>query len=331
MHGLTRCADVLDSRLGSSRLARTSLLFAAGLVCALAAFEMVASRRIAAAGGANVIGGEVAELERYVQAEDTSVERVYVGDSVARQFFPPGREPDARVRFLTSNATIALAGNYYLLEEAFRSWPRVRDIVLVARPEMLQVNLDPPYTADYFSGYFHSPAQIAELWRVKRDPQLTWSMISRSALPSTLAVNSAWRRQPKGFTVPVPGFARTSVAAVREVTLSVVAAHFLERMRALAATRGGTVRVIPVPMADDQPWEDPQHIFSAPIMYIGRESFVDAIHLGPFGSRSVHWCVGSSIARRFAERYGISADLPQQPPQLNDVCEPPDRPFRIVR
>jgi hypothetical protein len=314
-----------------TRLWRTAAFFGVGLVISLGLFESVAARRIAAAGGANVIGGEVAELRRITAQPDARVERVYVGDSVARQFFPPGQEPGPAMRFLTSNATISLAGNYYLLEDAFRAWPNARDIVLLARPEMLQVNLDPPFTADYFSGYFHSPAEIAELWRVKQDPQLTWSMISRFVLPATLAVNSAWRRQPQGFTAVVPGFSRTSVAEVRAVTLSVVAEHFLARMRTLAATRGGTVRVVPVPMPDDQPWEDPQQIFSDPIMYLGREAFVDAIHLGQMGGTSVHWCVGSAISRRFAERFGLTSDLPTQSFRLHDVCEDPARPFRVVR
>jgi hypothetical protein len=86
-----------------------------------------------------------------------------------------------------------------------------------------------------------------------------------------------------------------------------------------------------VPMPEDQPWEDPQAIFSAPIMYIGREAFVDAIHLGQLGGSSVHWCVGSAIARRFAERYALVADLPAGASRLNDVCEDPAHPIRIIR
>ena len=312
------------------RLAATSALFTIGAVLVLSLFERIAHQRIVDAQGENIVGADVYDVVmRRATAPGPDVERVYIGDSVARQFFPAGQEPNPRLRFLTSNATIGLAGNYYILEDAFRLLPKARDIVLIARPELLKVDLDPPFTSDYFSGFFHTPARIAEVWRVKRDPQLTVSQISRFLLPSTLMINSAWRQQPRGFHATVPGFEQRSRAGAHDVELSVTGAYFLGRMRALAASRGGTLRVISVPLPDDQQWSDPAGYFTGPFMFVERRAFGDAVHVSTL-ENGVHWCVGATIAKRFAERYGLSADLPVHEPVLNNICEDPARPFRII-
>lgn len=311
------------------RLVFTGLLFLSGLALVLAQFESVAHQRIVDAGGANIIGADVYAVLQRVSVPGPEVERVYVGDSVGRQFFPAGQEPNPRLRFLTSNATIGLAGNYYMLEEVFRVSPKARDIVLVARPELLKGNLDPPFTSDYFSGFFHTPAQIAEMWRVKHDPRLTVSQVSRWLLPSTLMINSAWRQQPRGFHATVPGFERRSRAGTFDIELSTTGAYFLKRMRALAESRGGTLRVISVPMPDDQVYADPLKVLTEPITYVERGAFGDGVHVSTLAN-GVHWCVGATIARRFAEAYGLSADLPTHEPVLDNICEDPAHPFRII-
>lgn len=312
------------------RLVVTSVLFIAGLSVVLAKFESIAHQRILDAGGENIVGADVYDVVmRRATVPGPDVERVYIGDSVGRQFFPAGQEPNARLRFLTSNATIGLAGDYYILEDAFRLLPKARDIVLIARPELLKVNLDPPFTSDYFSGFFHTPARIAEVWRVKHDLQLTASQISRFLLPSTLMINSAWRQQPRGFHATVPGFERRSRAGAHDVELSSTGAYFLGRMRALAAGRGGTLRVISVPLADDQQWSDPGGYFTEPFMFVERGAFGDAVHVSTLAN-GVHWCVGATIAKRFAARYGLLADLPVHEPVLDNICEDPAHPFRII-
>lgn len=312
------------------RLAVTSACFAVGLVLVLALFERVAAQRIVAARGSKIIGTDVYDIVmRRVKVPGPDVERVYIGDSVGRQFFPAGQEPNARLRFLTSNATIGVAGNYYILEDAFRRMPKARDIVLVGRPELLKTNLDPPFTSDYFSGFFHTPAQIAEVWRAKHDPQLTVSQVSRYLLPGTLMINSAWRQQPPGFHATVPGFERISRSGAFDVELSETGVYFLARIRALAASRGGTVRVIAVPLPDDQLWSDPRGYFTEPLMFVEHRAFGDGVHVSLL-ENGVHWCVGATIAKRFAERYGLSADLPTHAPVLDNICEDPAHPFRVI-
>jgi sugar (pentulose or hexulose) kinase len=44
----------------------------------------------------------------------------------------------------------------------------------------------------------------------------------------------------------------------------------------------------------------------------------------------VHWCVGATIAKRFAKAYGLSADVPVHAPVLDNICEDPAHPFRII-
>lgn len=284
---------------------KRALAFVVTLITAVAVFEAFAVRRITA-GDPALVGVEIYDALRRAALPGPEVERIYVGDSVARQFFPPGAEPHPRVRFLTTNATISIAGDYYLLETAFRQNPKARDIVLVARPENLQVNLDTPGNQDYFSAFFHGPAEIRDVWNVKHDMRLALTQAVHGVLPGVMAVNNLWRQDP-------PALARRAAPRVRDVitvptvvTLSEIAARFLPRIAALAASRGGTLRVVSVPLPDSEPWVDPSGIYGAPIMYLPREVFGDGVHLGPLGMKS---CAGTAIATRFAAAYGLLADL----------------------
>lgn len=296
---------------------KRAFAFLVTLIAAVAVFEVFAARRIAA-GDPDLVGAEIYDALTRAAAPGPDVERIYVGDSVARQFFPPGGEPHARVRFLTTNATISLAGDFYLVEQAFRHSPNARDVVLVSRPENLQVNLDTPGNQDYFSAFFHQPGEIRDVWTVKHDTRLALSQIVHGLLPGVMATNNLWHQNP-------PGLARRSNPRVRDVilvpttvTLSTIAAHFLPRIRALAAARGGTLRVISVPLPDTEPWVDPAGIFNDAILYLPRTTFGDGVHLGPVGMKS---CAGTTIARRFAELHGLLADLPAALVPASQRCE----------
>jgi hypothetical protein len=296
---------------------KRALAFVITLVCAIAAFEAWAERRIAA-GDPDLVGVEIYDALKRAAISSPGVERIYVGDSVARQFFSPGTEPHERVRFLTTNATISIAGDYYLLEEAFRRNPGARDIVLVSRPENLQVNLDTPGNQDYFSAFFNAPGQVKDVWHVKRDSRLASSQIVHSVLPGVMAVNNMWRQDPRALKRRVAHRERDVILVPTVVTLSDIAAYYLPRIEALAVSRGGNLRVISVPLPDTEPWTDPAGIFDAPILYLPRADFGDGVHLGPIGMKS---CAGTGIAARFAARYGLVADLPvaQAPPA--ERCE----------
>lgn len=297
---------------------KRALAFVITLIAAVAAFEALAARRINA-GDPELVGVEIYDALKRASLAGRDVERIYVGDSVARQFFSPGAEPHPRVRFLTTNATISIAGDYYLLEEAFRRNPNARDIVLVSRPENLQVNLDTPGNQDYFSAFFHGPREIREVWHVKHDTRLALAQAVHGVLPGVMALNNLWRQHPPALTRRADPRVRDVITVPTVVTLSEIAARFLPRIAALAASRGGTLRVVSVPLPETEPWADPSNIFSAPILYLPRAAFFgDGVHLGPLGMKS---CAGTSIARRFAEVHGLLADLAAAQVPAAERCE----------
>jgi hypothetical protein len=291
-------------------------VFLVTLVAAVAGFEVLAERRIAA-DPSDLVGVEIYDVIRRAAEPGPDVERIYVGDSVARQFFPPGGEPHSRVRFLTTNATISVAGDFFLAQEAFRHCPNARDIVIVSRPEKLQTNLDPADQQDYFSAFFHRADEIAELWRVKHDRRLAIAQTVHAALPGIMAINNLWRQSPPALTRRNPVRPRSVILVPTRVSLSPVSAHFLARLRSLAAARGGRVRIVSVPLPDTEPWADPSRIFGDDIMYLARDVFGDGVHLGPVGMKS---CTGTEIARRFAAAHDLTADLPRAQSPAGDSC-----------
>jgi hypothetical protein len=295
---------------------RRAAVFLVTLLAAVAIAERAAERRIAA-DPSDLVGVEIYDVMRRAAEPGPDVERIYIGDSVARQFFPPGGEPHARVRFLTTNATISLAGDFFLAEEAFRHCPNARDIVIVSRPEKLLTNLDPPDHQDYFSAFFHRPAEIGELWRVKHDWRLTKAQMVHWTLPGLMAINNLWRQNPPALARRTPVFPRGVILVPAPVALSRVSAHFLPRLRSLAAARGGRVRVVSVPLPQTEPWADPSRILDDEIMYLPRDTFGDGVHLGPVGMKS---CAGTEIGRRFAAAHGLTADLPRAQVPADQRC-----------
>jgi hypothetical protein len=295
---------------------RRAPVFLVTLAAAVIGVEALAERRIAA-DPSDLVGVEIYNVIRHAAEPCPDVERVYIGDSVARQFFPPGGEPHSRVRFLTTNATISLAGDFFLAEDAFRHCPNARDIVIVSRPEKLKINLDPADQQDYFSAFFHRPDEISELWRVKHDRRLAVAQMVHAALPGIMAINNLWRQSPRALTRNNPVHPRDVILVPTPVALSPIAAHFLPRLRSLAAARGGRVRVVSVPLPDTEPWADSARIFDDQIMYLARGTFGDGVHLGPLGMKS---CAGTEIGRRFAAAHGLTADLPQPKVPADQRC-----------
>jgi hypothetical protein len=88
---------------------------------------------------------------------------------------------------------------------------------------------------------------MTELWSVKRDRRLAVSQAVHWTLPGLMAINNLWRQDPPALKARVV-HARDVITVPTVVALSPVAAHFLPRLRALAAARGGSVRVVSVPL-----------------------------------------------------------------------------------
>ena len=82
-----------------ARFFRTSLAFLLGLAAALALFERVATRRVEATDGQSLIIRDVYRMPALARRPSADVRRVYLGDSVARQFYPAESEATRDARF----------------------------------------------------------------------------------------------------------------------------------------------------------------------------------------------------------------------------------------
>ncbi len=309
----------------------TATRFILTLVLLVATVDRGLRARIDGAGGRNLIGSEVYTALTHARTPDTSVTQLIIGDSVARQFFPTGREPSRQVRFLTTNAAITMAGFYYLAEDAFRACPRARDIVVICRPETLRGTLDAASAVTYFSGFFHTPAQMAEVWWLQHNPAITLPQVARWLMPGLLATNAAWRQPPRSLDtrLAMDPFARVPADTVGTVRLSLVGRHYLARLRDLARSHGGSVRVLAAPLPDDRRWTDPMRHFDAELLYVNHDALGDGIHVGAAG-QGARGCLGTGIARAYAAQYGLLAALPLATEPADGACEAPGHPARLI-
>lgn len=293
-----------------TKFLRTAVPFCLGLVLSIYAVDALLGRRTARSQGKRVIGRDVREAIDAARRPGPGVKTLVLGDSVARQLFLPGTEPRPGVRYVTSNFAVALAGQYYLLEDALRSCPDVRDVELVMVIGVWGNDLDSVFTDDYFCGYFNTSAQVAEVFQLKRDWRLSAVHGSRWLLPNLLAHNAARRPQGpqsapaqghvvEGWLAPAGGEpvlallsrllppppASPPVAPAPPgyvaVPLSRVSRHYLEKMRTLCAARGVRLRVLPGPCPDTYRFADTAGIYDGEIFYVDRRKFFDGIHIRP--------------------------------------------------
>lgn len=293
------------------RFIRIAVPFFFVLVLTVGAVEALLGVRNSVRHGRGMIGREVYVAKEAAGRPGPGVTTLYLGDSVARQLFRPGTEQSDVVRYLTSNYAISLAGQFYLLEEALKQCPNVREVNLLLVPHTWGNDLGPPFTDDYFCGHFHDAKHIAEVWRLRKDLRLTTVHASRWLLPNLLAENAARRPQGpvdvpsqahpiEGWLAPaggepllrvidalVPPPATASVAAgvapdgVIDLPLSSVSRHYLSRIRTLCGSRGITLRVLPGPVRDSHRYRDPHGVYTAGFLYIEASKFLDDTHVRP--------------------------------------------------
>src|SRR5437764_1293744 len=122
------------SRREARKFFAVSFAFCLGLVFTVSAAERLLARRNASESGKKLIGREVYEAVKVARRRGAGVKTLYLGDSVARQLFRHGLEPRPDVRYVTSNYAVAVAGQYYLLEDALKSCPNVREVNLFLVP-----------------------------------------------------------------------------------------------------------------------------------------------------------------------------------------------------
>jgi hypothetical protein len=257
-----------------------ALGFLLGLVVLVALCERAAGWYTTRTDGRHLIGREVYLVQNRLKAADPAVRRVYLGDSVARQLFPPGEESSPSHKYLTSNQAISMAGQFYLLEQATSAYPNLREVTLFYTANGWANDLDQVYTHDYFCGYFHQAEQIADVFAVKRDLELLSVHVARALLPQLMAMNSALSVVR---TKPADEEADTLTAVERpqrRIEPSRISDVFLQRMRRLCARRGLVLRVYPCPAPDAFEIEDPYRVYDAPVVQVPARHFrTDGVHL----------------------------------------------------
>jgi hypothetical protein len=252
-----------------------------------------------------MFGPEVFRTIRRSRVPDRRVNILFLGDSVARQLFTPGTEPGPRVRFLPTNQAISLAGQCYMLEDAVNACPAVTDVFLFYIPGCFANNLPPQLSHDYLCGYYHSPSQVLEIFRVKHDWDLSIAHVGRMLLPNLMMANSVWQtsRIPPAQDSPVPESPASPPPSGRDPLLSLLARcfataadppsppagsygpalppvsqYFLRKMRTICRERGIRLHVLPCPLSTTEQFSDSQHVYDAPPLRVDPVVLADAVH-----------------------------------------------------
>ena len=295
-----------SQRAEIARFFRTSAIFLSGLVLTLFASDGLVGVWLRHQPKDDGI------LKPIVTANihDDSVRYIFLGDSVARQLFPPGSEPTPQVRYITTNQALSVAGQCYLAEDALRACPYSTDVYLLYIPGCFSNNLPPPLSREYLCGYFHSPRQVAEIYRIKHDLPLSAAHAGRMLLPNLMLENSARNHaaappQPGAptenagagnFVITQPDMGGEPLFALLErwqpaappwpatpagtygPRLSPVSEYFLARMRTDCRERNVRLHILPCPLSKAELYEDAQHIYEMPPLRVDPALLVDAVH-----------------------------------------------------
>jgi hypothetical protein len=234
---------------------------------------------------------------------------VVIGDSVGRQLFRPGSERSQAARYMTTNASVTLAGQFYLARSAIERFPNLTDIYLVCIPFAFENNFPRAYTHDFLCGPFHTTDEVIEVFHVKHDIELSFAHVGRSIAPNLLAANSL--TQP-AFAVQGAGDPKYNSAAPqtadpekyltllsawmgpkdeprdpappgkKAVYLSPVSQYYLSRLRKLCQEHHVHLHVLPAPIsAEHHGFEviDLRGIYDGPILNdIPADHLIDGIH-----------------------------------------------------
>jgi hypothetical protein len=268
-----------------------SALFCIGFVLSLALVELGLWRFFSADHARRMPMRDIYQvLAENAHAPDDRVTTLYLGDSVARQLFRPGTETDPRQRYLTTNAAVSLAGQYFLLEEALASFPNVRQVNLILAPPSLGVDLHTPWTALGFYPFFHDAAEIRMIFNDSRDIDVAEHQLQYLILPERMRGNELLN----GLLAPryPPGTQDQSTrlfmarhpfgkGVADRIEMSWVSTVFLRRMRELCASRHITFRLVPAPTRSDRRFDPSNSPFEAGIWYVDASEFVDQLHFKP--------------------------------------------------
>ena len=283
---------------------KTAVVFSLGLLIVILFCDWRIGRHFHHTHGEDLIGTDVYHGVNRANTLSPTITTVYLGDSVAHQLFMPGTEPSPDVRFITTNQAISMAGQYYLLETAFRIDPSIHTVYFFYIPGCFANNLPPRLSHDYFCGYFHRLDEVIEIFRLKHDSQLTASHLGRWLMPNLMMANSIWNRgddDAPDLATPTTPIAQSAPdpepvlslldhcfgkipdgteppAGSYGQSLPIISDHFLTKMRALCKAHGAILHVLPCPLSTREHFEDAQHIFEQAPMRVDPELLIDAVH-----------------------------------------------------
>jgi hypothetical protein len=209
---------------------------------------------------------------------------IFLGDSVARQFFALGNEPGPEYLFLASMEPVSMAGQFYTLERALLGHPNTKEVVLMLRPESLLNDLSTEMAYNYFCLYFSDMRHVWEVYGVSRNPTLMVHHFSRSLFPNVFSVIAFMNvGQGQLRTLPVAPPQLQDSPPLQIGLQSPVTRFFLSKIRALAASHGATFRLLPCPNRKSDRVDVEPAIFDVPPVFVDDDWFTaDRVHLkGP--------------------------------------------------
>jgi hypothetical protein len=276
----------MDKKLSRFRFSHAANLIVPliGLIAIVLSGDYLLGLRNERSDGADQIGVDVYQVVHdKLKVPDPRVTLVFLGDSVGRQLFRSGDEPDVRCRYLTSNQAISLAGQFFLLQKTLQIFPNLRQVNLVYAPLSFDNDLKQPYTDDYFCAFFHTPRQIEETYDVTRDAAVAEQQLVRELLPNVTAlsrqIDYSWS-PTHAHDLPV-GAPATNSAGLAPIPVSAVSAGFLAKVRALCNDRGIVLHILPAPSRDDTHYDEAGTPFDASIDYLPSAQFIDQVHFRP--------------------------------------------------
>ena len=303
-------------RAALKRFAITSAFFLTGLLIAVKALDLAIGSYLHKTAQRGGLGGEVQTALDTVDKTAPHIHVILLGDSVARQLFTPGQEPGRDVRFLTTNQAISAAGQCYLADEALRHCPNLQDVYLLYLPAAWENNLPRELSRDYFCGHFHHLSQVIEVFKVKRDVELSFAHLGRWMCPNIMAANSLSRpavallpgAKPAGdikpatpaspppdperlvtefsaWIAPRPAPVTPEPYGERAIVLSPVSRYYLAKLRKDCRQRGVRLHVIPCPVSDEKnhiKFVDADGIYEGPIIGdFPADQLIDSVHFKP--------------------------------------------------
>ena len=167
----------------------------------------------------------------------SKAKKLILGDSVARQFYEPGRVNSSTVS-LACNQAVSLCGQYLLLENYFQAGNHPDSVTLLLTPTSLRNDLNQVFTFHYFLKPFYTQQNMRffsdqVLNEIDKVPFKNLSQI-----PSVKA--SKW----------APDYGEKWNKNGEHIEVSEISIEYIDKIQTLCETRGIGFSLMPGPVTD---------------------------------------------------------------------------------